>query len=189
MLPATIRPLTARQRALMERIDRRIPIKVIALEMGVSETRINQHIRALKDIFDAASLFELVENYRIAEGRQGDEAPQDDNLPTQASEPPFSEIAYNKKQVFLAVPVMNELARDDLGRLEIGDVMPLVEDAPWLATEPKVVPGLLNGEHAVLARVAVIMLIAIGVLAGVVLIVTAGIALSSVMDGKAYLPV
>lgn len=84
---------------------------------------------------------------------------------------------------------MNELARDDLGRLEIGDVMPLVEHAPWLATEPKVVPGLLNGEHAVLARVAVIVLIAIGVLAGVVLIVTAGIALSSAMDGKAYLPV
>ena len=44
------RELTDRQRAVMERIDRRVPIKVIAQELGVSETRINQHIRALKDI-------------------------------------------------------------------------------------------------------------------------------------------
>ncbi len=42
MLPGTIRKLTARQRAVMERIDKRIPIKVIALELGMSETRINQ---------------------------------------------------------------------------------------------------------------------------------------------------
>jgi biotin operon repressor len=34
----------------MQRIDRRVPIKVIAQELGVSETRICQQIRALKDI-------------------------------------------------------------------------------------------------------------------------------------------
>ena len=56
--------LTDRQRAVMERIDRRVPIKVIATELGVSETRINHHIRALKDFYEAASLGELVENYR-----------------------------------------------------------------------------------------------------------------------------
>jgi FixJ family two-component response regulator len=53
-----------REQAVMSRIDRRVPIKVIALELGVSETRINQHIRALKDIYEAGSLGELVENYR-----------------------------------------------------------------------------------------------------------------------------
>ena len=58
--------LTDRQRAVMERIDRRVPIKVIAQELGVSETRINQHIRALKDVYVAGSLGELVENYRAA---------------------------------------------------------------------------------------------------------------------------
>lgn len=104
MLPATIRPLTARQRAVMERIDRRIPIKVIALELGVSETRINQHIRALKDIFEAASLFELVENYRIAEGRQGDEAPQDDNAPAQTSAPPSAKMHTTKSRFSMRRP-------------------------------------------------------------------------------------
>lgn len=61
MLSGAARRLTDRQRAVMERIDRRVPIKVIAQELGVSETRINQHIRALKDVYEAASLGELVE--------------------------------------------------------------------------------------------------------------------------------
>ncbi len=64
MPSADPRPLTDRQRDVIERIDRRVPIKVIAQEMGVSETRINQHIRALKDVYEAGSLNELVEKYR-----------------------------------------------------------------------------------------------------------------------------
>lgn len=64
MSAATARSLTQRQLAVMERIDRRMPIKVIAQELGVSETRINQHIRALKDFYEAESLTDLVENHR-----------------------------------------------------------------------------------------------------------------------------
>ena len=56
MPPGVTRKLTERQAAVMERVDRRVPIKVIAQELGVSETRINQHIRALKDIYSADSL-------------------------------------------------------------------------------------------------------------------------------------
>ena len=59
--------LTDRQRSVMQRIDRRVPIKVIAQDMGISETRINQHIRALKDIYQAENLNQLVELYRQAE--------------------------------------------------------------------------------------------------------------------------
>lgn len=64
MAPDTTRMLTRRQRDVMERVERRIPIKVIAGELGVSATRVNQHIRALKDIYGADSLAELVEYYR-----------------------------------------------------------------------------------------------------------------------------
>lgn len=169
MPPGTIRPLTARQRAVMERIDRRIPIKVIALELGVSETRINQHIRALKDIYEAASLFELVDNYRLAEGRLdhdlltngllvndllADDLLNDELRDTQpyldSRAAPFSESAYNKKQITETYPRLDEWPRDDAGQLMIGDVMPLAEQASWQSlSEPRVVPGLLEGEHAV----------------------------------------
>lgn len=64
MAPATSRALTRRQRDVMELIDRRVPIKVIADELGISPTRVNQHIRALKDIYGADSLNDLVESYR-----------------------------------------------------------------------------------------------------------------------------
>ena len=60
MSSGAARRLTDRQRAVMQRIDRRVPIKVIAQDLGVSETRINQHIRALKDVYNAGSLGELV---------------------------------------------------------------------------------------------------------------------------------
>jgi DNA-binding CsgD family transcriptional regulator len=194
MQPGTIRPLTDRQRAVMERIDRRIPIKVIAGELGVSETRINQHIRALKDIYGAASLFELVSNYRISQGRSGDDLPPegagDDAFFPDLAEPPFSEPVYSKKQIPETLPFADEWPQDDAAKLVIGDVMPLVQNPGWLMPgEPRVVPGLLEGEHAVPLRLLAMVLIAAGILAAVILTVTAAVSLSKAMEGKADVPV
>lgn len=194
MLPGTIRPLTNRQRAVMERIDNRIPIKVIALELGVSETRINQHIRALKDIYGAASLSELVANYRISQGRIDEDQPKPEAMVVdpypEAASPPFSEPLYNKKQIPETYPSLDEWPRDDAGKLVVGDVMPLAQSATWLLPgEPRVVPGLLEGEHAVPLRLMAMVMIAAGILAAVILTVTAAVALSEAMDGKAAVPV
>ncbi len=193
MLAGAARRLTDRQRAVIERIDRRVPIKVIAQELGVSETRINQHIRALKDIFGAGSLSELVENYRISEGLPGDELVHDEEVDAQPypalASAPFSESAYNKKQMSEAYEELDQWVQDNAGRLVIGDVMPLAEQAAWLLPdEPRVVPGLLEGEHAVPLRLLAIVLIAAGVLAAVILTVTAAVALSEATNGKADLP-
>lgn len=191
MLPSTIRPLTARQRAVMERIDKRIPIKVIALELGVSETRINQHIRALKDLYGAASLAQLVKNYRLSEGRSADDFASDNDPSSNSAKgsDPLSEPLYTKKQIPETYPALDEWQRDDVGQLMVGDVMPLGASTAWLhPAEPKVVPGLLEGEHAVLLRSLAVLFIAIGILTAVVLSVTAAVALSTAMDGKAHLP-
>lgn len=198
MSSGAARRLTDRQRAVMERIDRRVPIKVIASELGVSETRINQHIRALKDVYDAGSLGELVENYRatIAPG----EAPTD-SMPSpvtgslgdatdEASLQPFSEAAYTNYQINPAANLADFGGRDDPGRLVMSDAMPLFEQVPWLRPgEPRVVPGVLDGEHAVLMRLGAIVGIASGILAAVVLTVTAAMALSNAMNGKATVSV
>ena len=175
---AAARPLTERQRAVMERIDRRVPIKVIANELSVSETRINQHIRALKDIYDAASLNELVETYRAAEGldEPADEA--------------FSKPVYTKNQVEDKHPGGKDHDRVDLGEIVFSDALPFDRVAPWEPlTEPRVVPGVLDGDHAVLMRLAVIIGIAFGILAAVVLMVTAAMAISEALDDKATIPV
>jgi len=182
----------------MERIDRRVPIKVIAQELGVSETRINQHIRALKDFYDAASLGELVENYRATlsappPGGERDEIPEDEALRDVADADklqPFSEVAYTKKQIIGPAGFGDALLRDDPGQLVMSDAMPLLDQAPWLRPgEPRVVPGVLDGEHAVLLRLGAIVGIATGVLAAVVLTITAAKTLSDATAGKATISV
>ena len=189
MSSGAARRLTDRQQAVMERIDRRVPIKVIAQELGVSETRINQHIRALKDVFDAASLGELVENYRATLPPETRPVAPDNPLgtgPDEALLNPLSEIAYTKNQVNLQPDIAELAFRDDPGRLVLSDATPMIVQAPWLRPgEPRVVPGVLDGDHAVLFRVGAIIGIAFGVLAAVILSVTAAEALSNAMDGKA----
>lgn len=196
MPSAAPRQLTERQSAVMERIDRRVPIKVIAQELGVSETRINQHIRALKDIFEAGSLGDLVERYREtlpeADGQAASATPSNSNekaLPTDSPQG-FSEAAYKNNQVPVDLAGVINGARVDQGELVMSDVLPLIEQAPWLRPgEPKVVPGVLDGEHAVLFRLGAIVAIAFGFLAAVVLMVTAAMTISEALDGRATVPV
>lgn len=193
MPPEAARPLTERQRAVIKRIDRRMPIKVIAQDLGVSETRINQHIRALKDIYSAGSLGELVEIYRAS--RKAEDAAQEPDQANKSTTPAlgkqgFTEPVYNKNQLPGYLQTGDNGLRVDQGELVMSDVLPLIEQAPWLRPgEPKVVPGVLDGEHAVLFRLAAIIGIAFGILAAVVLSVTAAVALSEAMDGKANVPV
>jgi hypothetical protein len=183
------RRLTDRQRSVMERIDRRVPIKVIAQELGVSETRINQHIRALKDVYEAYSLGELVENHRATLMPQIPEEPEQIPLgiaPDTGLTKPFSEAAYTKTQVNPADDLPELGPRDDPGQLVLSDAMPLIDQVPWLRRgEPRVVPGVLDGEHAVLMRLGAIVGIATGILASVILVITAAMTLSAATDGKA----
>lgn len=193
MASGAVKRLTDRQRAVMERIDRRVPIKVIASELGVSETRINQHIRALKDFYDAASLGELVENYRATLEPEAVEASRQNDLAKGADAgllEPYSEPAYIISQINPAAHSGNLGIQDDPGQLVLSDAMPLIEQAPWLRPrEPKVVPGALDGEHAVLLRLGAIIGIASGILASVILAITAAMTLSAATEGKAYLSV
>ena len=185
MVPPARRKLTGRQFAVLERIDRRVPIKVIAQDLGVSETRINQHVRALKDFYSVDSLNELVECYRSEFGTGEDE-------PAGAeahAAPDFSESAYRKNQFEGAAYAKERPIRVDPGEIILSDVMPLGGLTPWqMASEPRVVPGMLDGDNAVLIRLAAIVGIAFGIMAAVVLMVTAALTLSEAMDGKAQVP-
>lgn len=185
MVPPAGRKLTRRQLAVLERIDRRVPIKVIAQDLGVSETRINQHVRALKDFYSVDSLNELVECYRAEYGTNEDAQ----SGTGQEAATGFSEPAYRKSQLAGAALVADKPARVDPGEIILSDVMPLGGLTPWqMASEPRIVPGVLDGDNAVLIRLAAIVGIAFGILAAVVLMVTAALTLSEAMDGKAQVP-
>jgi len=192
MTSLAARGLTDRQRAVMERIDRRVPIKVIAQELGVSETRINQHIRALKDIYDAGNLGDLVENYRAVHRDSRVELPQPrsrDPLPFVApalSQPvaPASSAA-QPPRTFLLVEAW---ARDETGSIMLGDARTFVpSENQSEPDEPQLVPKLLEGEHAVPFRLLAILSIAACILATVILSVNAAVVLSDVVEDKAAL--
>lgn len=192
MSTGSSRSLTERQRAVMERIDRRAPIKVIAQELGVSETRINQHIRALKDIYGAENLGDLVERFRAdQEPEEQSLAPADPAEEAQGGETEdFIETAYNKSQVPVGALIADTASSNDPGELVISDVSSMVDQAPWLRPgEPRVVPRALDGENAVWFRLMAIVGIAFGFLAAVVLTVTAAVTISEALDGRATVPV
>ncbi|WP_299194303.1 hypothetical protein [uncultured Erythrobacter sp.] len=177
----------------MERIDRRVPIKVIAGELGVSETRINQHIRALKDIYEAENLGDLVEKHRAAEGIEiadGNVDPIENPDPSGQPQQGYSEPTYSKSQVPVGGLIGNNPGSNDPGELVMSDALPLADQAPWLRPgEPRVVPRVLDGEHAIWFRLAAIVGIAFGFLAAIVLTVTAAVTISEALDGRATVPV
>ncbi len=172
--------LSDKQQAVLQRIDRRVPIKIIANELGVSETRINQHIRALKRIFGVSSLNELVECYREQIG--GDE--------NDVADTPFRNDAYSKKQLNVSDFMQDQTARDDPGSIRVSDAHVVARDAPWAHDiEPVVVFGALDGENAVLYRFGLIIGIAFSMIAALVLVVSAGLAISKMLEGRAAIPV
>jgi DNA-binding CsgD family transcriptional regulator len=170
--------LTDRQRDVLERIDRRVPIKVIAAEMGVSDTRINQHIRALKDKFEVESMGELVDLFRAS--------PDYDPGPEDPSEDPYRNSEYRKSELPDEPIFPDQRRRDDPGDLVLADSHHVLIDAPWIGTkEPAVVSPLLDGDNAVLYRSAAMIGITFAIVAAIILVVSAAVTVSEVLDGKA----
>ena len=166
--------LTDRQKDVLVRIDRRLPIKQIAAELDVSESRINQHIRALKDTYSVENLKDLVDSYRAEVQVSGEPAPYRKPASTNSEVPHRSEIDEPEDRV---AP----------GEFVLSDVAPLAIEAPWTVRhEPRVVPGVLDGDHAVLYRLAVIIGLALAFIVLVILVVTAALSMSEASGGRQY---
>ena len=168
-----IRDLTERERAVLSAIDRRLPLKMVAGELGISESRVNQHVRALKERYGVHSLPDLVDAWRGEEGAAG-------------IEESYRSSAWRIPQVSGLADRGETEGRVVPGEFVLADAAPLAIEAPWMARiEPRVVPGALDGGNAVLLRLAVIIGIAFGLIAAVVLVVTASLSLSEAMESEA----
>jgi DNA-binding CsgD family transcriptional regulator len=172
--------LTARQRAVLERIDRRLPLKAIAGELGISESRVNQHVRTLKELYGVHSLKGLVEAWR---GQRPEPAPE-------PAHETYRKPAWRNPQVPAGSIRGEHEGRVAPGEFVLADAAaPLAIEAPWLSRhEPRVVPGVLDGDHAVLVRLAVIIGLAFGMIAALVLVMTASLDLSEALNDRASSP-
>jgi DNA-binding CsgD family transcriptional regulator len=171
-----VRSLTDRQKDVLVRLDRRMPIKQIAAELDVSESRVNQHIRALKDVYKVGNLKDLCETFRAEQVAAGETAPYRNTASTKSEVPPGRRIDEPEDRV---AP----------GEFVLADVAPLAIEAPWLVrNEPRAVPGVLDGDHAVLYRLAVIVGLALAFIVLVILVVTAALSMSEASGGRDVVP-
>ncbi len=170
------RGLTDRERAVLDGVDRRLPLKAVAAELGVSESRINQHIRALKERYGVHNLPDLVDAWRT----------QDTDI---ATEQPYRNSAWRIQQVPRHDDNGDVESRVAPGEFVLADAAPLAIEAPWMTRiEPRVVPGMLDGDNAVLLRLALIIGLAFGLIAAIVLVVTASLTLSEALGGTGAAP-
>jgi len=168
--------LTERQREVLERLDRRVPIKVIASDLGVSSSRINQHIAALKQRTGARDLSELIALYR--EGKTGDDIP------------PLRKDAWAKNQLPDGHDAGPSELRATERELALSDVDTFPVEAPWeRVSEPTAAPGKLDNGHVVLGRLAMMVGIALGIVGATLLIIAAATTLGRLLDDVAEIPV
>lgn len=167
--------ITDRQLQVLELLDRRVPIKVIASELEISQTRVNQHIAKLKECLGANDLAELVSSYRE---RYSD-----------ASLFPLTNSACTKNHLPVWDGDGHSRPRVADGDLVLADVASIPLEAPWAGPrEPLVVPGVLNGRHAVVRRLGTMLGLAVGMLAAVVLAIMAAVTIGDLLDGVAKIP-
>lgn len=165
------RALSERQKEVLGLIDQRYTIKEIAAELGVSETRINQHIDALKRRLGANSHRELAERYR--------------ELLAPFTPAPFRKSVERSPQLAIRDEARSLPGRVADSGLALADVHAFALEAPWAkASEQPVVPPALDGDNAVLVRLAVVAAIVFGTLASLVLAITAADSLSGLVGSR-----
>ena len=169
--------LTDRQLEILERVVQRKAYKVIAAELDISETRVKQHVRAIKDRLDANSMPELVAHFHaISDGQ------------------PFTKEEGPKMEVPALPAEQADRFADDPGALQLADSMPMGLHAPWLGIEdaslgveePRVVPRVLDGDRAGLPRLLAIVGIVVGLLVVFVLALTTAGVLTEQLKGSGY---
>lgn len=154
--------LTRRQLDVLDGISRRQSIKQIAFELQISESAVNQHIKALKTNLEVGSLGELSEAYR--------------SISVSSDEPNCRKTASIKNQLPPAADSTEESCKDGV-EPTIAFHQPLAYEirAPWTSmVGPPVVPRVLNGENAIWVRGAAIIVMAVGILA--VILIGLGVA-------------
>lgn len=157
--------LTERQLQLLALLDQGAPLKVAAAELGISQARVNQIVRDLKDRLGAQSKFDLVQIYRLHSGVR---------LTYRKDRYPESGVGLNTSEP-------NYQDGTTAGEFVFSDVQGFNREAPWQGqiADPPVVPEMLDGPHANVRRlIAMLLLVMLIVMA----ITFAGVTTLTVTD-------
>jgi DNA-binding CsgD family transcriptional regulator len=169
--------VTSRRDEVLELVAKRRSLKQVATELGISESTVNYHIRALKELHRVNTLAQLADVYVS----QRELTAQTDCRNSARSESAVSQI----------LPAMEGPIPDNGEPLiTFNDAMDFKFDAPWTADcEPSVVPGVLDGTNAGVYRGVAIIAIAVGMLALILLGLGVAQGITAALSGVGATPV
>ena len=166
---------TPRQRAVLDLLANSRTSKEIAHQLGISEAAVNRRIEVLRSRLGGVTRHELARQYRewAAQnaGFSADRACEE-----------------NEMQILpLAASALSGDASRRDSRLASGeglrDQLAISIEAPWSQpAEPQVVPGVLDGDNALLTRGAAVGIILFAILASLVVGIAAARALADVVS-------
>ena len=161
--PEGFQALTAKQAAVLGLLANGRTSKEIATALDLSESAVNRRIELLRTRFGGITRLELARRFR--DWSSGVETARQSLHLADETDPP-------QKQ-------------DEDGReaeLVFRDSLAISIDPPWAGTgEPKIVPGVLDGDNAVLTRGAAIAIILLAIVASLVLGLAAASALTDTL--------
>ena len=168
--------LTDRQAEMLVRLAKRKTIKEIAGEFAISESAVNQHIKALKLAFAVNSLAELQSIYFA--------------ISVTSSRKHYRNPTARKRQVPPLQVSDEKSAQNEAGpMLSFHDSLTYHRPAPWDALhEPVIVPGVLNGTNSRWVRAVLMVAIAAGLFATVIVGLGAAQAVSAALKGSGVAP-
>lgn len=153
--------LTEKQAAVLRLLARSLTSKEIAGQLGTSESAVNRHIEILRSRFGGITRAQLARRYR--------ERPADFD---QSARPAACVDA--AKQIIDLAETPHGGEGEPQGGPEGGfvfrDSFEMTIEAPWTRPEDqRIVPRVLDGEHAALTRGAAIAIILFAIIASLVL--------------------
>lgn len=165
--------LTDKQRDVLDLLANNRTTKEIAHALGSSESAVNRRIELLRSRLGGITRHELARRYR--EAKSAAEAGADRGV----------ETAEQKLQLAESSPADHTSGQDDRGpAYALQDSLKIAIEAPWSQpSEPRVVPGVLDGDNAVLTRGAAIAIILAGIVASLVLALAAVQAITDALGG------
>lgn len=177
------RVFTSRQEEVLALVARRLTIKEIAAELGVSESAINQRIRAMKERAGVNTHRELAELHAATYAERADAY-----IFEQSSA--YSETACRISPLETDEEFQKEAAwSKPKSAFSFHDSQAFRLDAPWMEfEEPRVVPRVLDGPNAVWFRIAGILVIAVALMVTVILGLTTLQAITNAIESYKAVP-
>lgn len=154
--------LTAKQAAVLDLLAQGRTSKEIAASLETSESAVNRHIEILRSRLGGITRLELARRYR------------DETMAIARPDAAIEACVESSKQkIDLAgTAATNERPARDGARADLAfqDSLTMKIEAPWARPEePRVVPGVLDGENATLTRGTAIAIMLLAIIASLVL--------------------